>query len=307
MKSLNRSLILNTIRQHQFISRAEIAQITKLTPPTVTNIVNELLEAGLVKESEAGKSRGGRKPILLTIEAKHSYMIGLDVGGHTVRVVLTDLNAEIEAEAKLQLPALLNPELFLNLLTEATKEVIAKADIPFEKLHGIGIGMHGIVNAKHGNAEFAPNFKLSHIPLKQHFEKTFSLPTVIENDARALALGEKWFGNGQGFENLVCVNVGIGIGAGIILNNELFHGRDGIAGEIGHTIVDLNGKQCTCGNYGCLQTVAGGNRLRERALESIAQGQESLIWTEANEDEALVTGELIYVAHGKETNCQSIF
>ncbi|WP_332698044.1 ROK family transcriptional regulator [Halalkalibacter lacteus] len=294
MKSLNRSLILNIIRLNGPISRAEIAKRTKLTPPTVTNLVTELLDSKLVRESEIGISKGGRKPILLTIDWKSSYVIGLDVGGHRATAVLTDLNAEIELQQMQSLPEQLTVESLLQFLITMIDNLIKDSGIPKKKILGIGIGMHGIVNHSKGMGVFAPNFKLRNIPIKDAMQTQFSIPTFVENDARALTLGESWFGNGIGFENIICVNLGVGIGAGIILQNELFHGRDGIAGEIGHTIVDLNGSKCSCGSYGCLQTVAGGGILKQRVIKELSLGRQSIIQDKVNVSGGKITGELIH-------------
>ncbi len=288
MKSLNRSVILTIIREHGPISRADIAKQTKLTPPTVTNIVSELLETGIIKESAIGESKGGRKPILLTIEAKHSFIIGVDVGGHSVRAVLTDLDATIDKQVTHALPPKMDEHAFLNVLKKVIMHLIERTTCSKDKIIGIGVGMHGIVDHQSGVAVFAPNFNLSHIPIKERLEQTFGITTYVENDARALALGESWFGNGKDIDHVLCVNVGTGIGAGVILNNELFYGHHGTAGEIGHTIVDINGEKCQCGSYGCLQTVASSIALQERALEQLKKGRESILTTEG------LTGERIH-------------
>jgi glucokinase-like ROK family protein len=294
MKSLNRSLILNTIRLNGPISRAEIAKKTKLTPPTVTNLVAELLESKLVRESEIGVSKGGRKPILLTIDWKSSYVIGLDVGGHRATAVLTDLNAEVEIQQVQTLPTQLTVKSLLHFLVTMIENIINDSGITRRSIIGIGIGMHGIVNHSKGIGVFAPNFNLRNVPIKDVLQAQFSIPTYVENDARALTLGEAWFGNGIGFENIICVNLGVGIGSGVILKNELFHGRNGIAGEVGHTIVDLNGSKCSCGSYGCLQTVAGGGVLKERVLKELSIGRKSLIQNKVNESGGKITGEMIH-------------
>ncbi|WP_235599946.1 ROK family transcriptional regulator [Alkalihalobacillus trypoxylicola] len=282
MKSLNKSLILNVIRQEKQISRAEIAKKTRLTPPTVTNIVNELLEVGLVKESTMGVSKGGRKPILLTIDEKHSYIVGVDVGGHKLRAILTDLNGNNLVHYSQELPKNLTNDFFLRVLTDAIDKVLADSHIPIDKVIGIGVGMHGIVDSEKGISIFAPNFQLEQIPIKKHIERNFSLPVIVENDARAFALGEKWFGQGLEHSTIMCVNVGVGIGAGIILDGKLYRGHNSLAGEIGHTMIDINGKLCTCGNEGCLQTVVGGDRLIERTIEKLKKGQNSILQNNKN-------------------------
>ncbi|WP_245712415.1 ROK family transcriptional regulator [Anaerobacillus alkalilacustris] len=292
MKSMNRSVILHLIRKHKQISRAEIAKKAHLTPPTVTNIVNELLEVGLVKESKVGESKGGRKPILLSMNSKSFYVVGLDIGGQKIRGVLTDLNAEVEESVSINFQKGLSKEDLLSNIKNVITSLIANSKVEKTKLLGIGIGMHGMVDHHQGVALFAPNLQLTNIPLKKELEEEFDLPVYVENDARAFALGEAWFGNGYGFENLVCINVGIGIGAGIVMNGQLYHGKNNIAGEIGHTIVDINGTKCTCGNYGCLETVASGRALVEKAKEELSNGKSSLLQDVVNKDE--ITGELIF-------------
>lgn len=277
MKSINRTLILNTIRKENLISRADIAKKTKLTPPTVTNLVNELLEANLVKESEMGVSKGGRKPILLSINSTGFYVIGVDVGVQNLRIVMTDLSANIIEEIVAPLVIGFTKEELIQAIKENIHYVIKISKINKVKIIGVGVGMHGIVDHKKGIAIYAPNLHLKNIALKEELEKEFQLPVKVENDAKALALGENWFGYGLDVDHMVCINVGIGVGAGIIFKDKLFHGLNGIAGEIGHTLVDLNGPLCSCGNYGCLQTLCAGEAIRNFAIKEIDLGRETVI------------------------------
>lgn len=296
MKSLNRSLILNTIRSKGPISRADIAKQTKLTPPSITNIVNELLETNLIKESETGVSKGGRRPILLTINWTSHYVIGIDIGVHKIRFVLTDLKADIVEKAYVKLPSRLTETELVRILKENISEMMKQSNIPVSKMIGIGIGMHGIVDSEKGVSLYAPTLNLKHIPLKAELQEEFQLPVKVENDAKTLALGEKWFGQGFDTENLVSINVGRGIGAGIILNNQIYHGDDHIAGEIGHIVIDIDGPKCSCGNYGCLQTMAGGTALTEYVLKEIALGRKTTILDEAEGKLEKINGEIIYEA-----------
>lgn len=296
MKSINRTLILNTIRKEGLISRAEIAKNIKLTPPTVTNLVNELLEANLVKESEMGVSKGGRKPILLSINATGFYVIGVDVGVHKLRVVIADINANIIEERIVPLLKGINKEQLIQVIKESINDIINLSKLTKTKIIGVGVGMHGIVDYKQGISIFAPNLNLRNIPIKEEIEKEFKLPVKVENDAKVLALGEKWFGYGLDLENMVCLNVGIGVGAGIIFNDKLFHGLNGIAGEIGHTVLDLDGPKCACGNYGCLQTLCGGEAVRNYAIKEILLGRKSMILELVKGEKDKITGEIIHQA-----------
>jgi len=296
MKSLNRSLILNLIREKGPISRAEIAKITKLTPPTVSNLVKELLESHLVIESNLGESQGGRKPTMLVINAKEFYVIGIDVGTKSIKGVVSDLNANIVTKRSLPVSLPATNHSFVDLMKNCIRQLLEADNIPLEKYIGIGVGMHGVVDVATGTSLFAPNLQLRNLPLQDELEKEFNLPVKIENDARAMALGESWFGNGSGADHIVCVNVGSGVGAGVIINGKLFHGEHFISGEVGHMTIDINGPKCTCGNYGCLQTFTSGPAIAERIRREISLGKQSLVADMVNGDLDIIDGKMVYEA-----------
>jgi N-acetylglucosamine repressor len=296
MKSLNRSIILNKVRQAGQISRAAIAKETKLTPPTVSSIVKELIEAGMIIESAQGKSNGGRKPTLLEINAKNFYIIGLDTGPKFLRTILCDLNGTILQFSENKIPALVTNERLLDLMKKEIQQIIASQQEDAEKIIGIGVGMHGVVDVDQGISLFAPNLHLRDIPIKKFLEKEFDMVVKVENDARTMALGEAWFGHGNGVDNVVTVNIGEGIGAGMIHYGSLFYGENFIAGEIGHMTIDLGGKKCSCGNYGCLQTLASGPAIAERAKNEVTIGKESLLREMVHNDLEKINGEIIHKA-----------
>lgn len=289
MKSLNKTLILNVIRADGPISRAEIAKKTNLTPPTVTNIVSELISSGLVIESNLGESKGGRKPIMLTINTSAFHVVGVDVGSRQISIVVTDLNASVFESHQVDLPRPLSEGRFMTLLKNGIRTVMDKP-LKEGSIVGIGIGMHGLVNPDRGVAIFAPNLNLRNMALREQLEAEFHVPVEVDNDVRAMALGESWFGNGRGIDNFICVNVGNGVGAGIILDQKLFRGASFTAGEVGHTTVDPDGPPCTCGNNGCLQTLVSGPAVAARAREQIQAGRSSVL---EGKD---ITGEAIYHA-----------
>ena len=293
MKSLNRSLILNTIRTHGEVSRAEIAKITKLTPPTVTNIVAELLDNKLVIESDLGASTGGRRPIMLRINAEAYHIVGVDIGIRRLRAVVTNLNADIKASETLALPSRVDQVALIGHLIDTVKLVLQKANISEKDLMGIGIGMHGLVDPSMGKAIFAPNFGLRDVSLREPLEQEFQVPVHVENDVVAFAFGESWFGEGIDTGNFIAVNIGEGVGAGIVLNGQLYKGATYSAGEIGHTTVDMNGPKCTCGNYGCLQSLVSGPALVRQAAQRMLAGEPTLIRELCGGDPESITGEMI--------------
>ena len=294
MKSINRSLILNIIRTYGPIARSEIAKMTKLTPPTVTNLVNELLEEGLVVEGQAAPSSGGRKPILLSVVVDRYYVIGVDVSARHVRFAVTNLEAKVIDSYDVPIEANLDEQHFIQLLIDELQAILHKswsADII-----GIGIGMNGIVDYNTGVSIYAPSLNIKQMPLKASLEASLSLPVFVENDARAMALGESWFGSGFGFSDLLCVNVGTGISAGFIHNGQLFRGTSSIAGGIGHTVIVYDGPECSCGNRGCLQSLAAHEGVVHHVHRLLAEGRTSLITELVDGDITKVDGAVVYEA-----------
>lgn len=295
MKSVNKSIILNKIRTNAPISRAEIAKETKLTPPTVSSNVRELIEQGLVKESELGVSQGGRKPTMLLINNKAFYVIGVDAGPEKIECILSDLSGKIVGRMSKQLRTPITNGQFLKNLKESVSQVIQTATVDTEKIVGIGVAMHGVVEVETGTSLYAPNLGLINVPIKEELEREFELEVKVENDARAMALGESWFGDHGGLTSMLAINLGRGVGAGLVIDGKLYHGAQDIAGEVGHMTIDLHGEICECGNRGCLQTFATGPAIAKRAGKFI------------NEKDVPITGERVYeLALGGNEDCIKI-
>lgn len=271
MKSVNKSIVLNKIRKAESISRAQIAKETSLTPPTVSSIVKELMEQGLVKESMLGHSSGGRKPTMLHINTTAFYVIGVDAGPQTVKCALTDLTGRILHHTSSLLKKPITNEQFISTLKENIYDLLQSTEISQEQIIGIGVAMHGAVEVKTGTSLVAPILNLKNIPIKFRLEEEFNITVKVENDARAMALGESWFGGHGDADSMVAVNLGRGVGAGIVINGKLYHGAQGIAGELGHMTIDINGEICECGNRGCLQTFASGAAIAKRAEKQIKE------------------------------------
>lgn len=269
MKSVNKSIILNKIRTSAPISRAQIAKDTKLTPPTVSNNVKELIEQGFVKESELGESQGGRKPTMLLINQTSFYIIGVDVGPTKIKSILTDMMGKVMVRQSRDLITPTTNEQFLTLLKESVQGIVNESQSKMNKVIGIGVAMHGVVDIETGMSLFAPNIGLTNIPIKEELEKAFELDVIVENDARAMALGESWFGDHGKLDSMMAINIGRGVGAGLVSDGALFHGANDIAGEVGHMTIDLQGTLCECGNRGCFQTLTTGVAIAEKARTEI--------------------------------------
>jgi glucokinase-like ROK family protein len=295
MKSINKSIVLNKIRSEGPISRAQIAKETNLTPPTVSANVRELIEQGIVKESRLGDSQGGRKPTMLVINSSDFYIIGLDAGPTEVEFGLADLSGTVIHHLRESI-SLTEESEFLDVVKKGIHDLLNEIPLMREKVVGIGVAMHGVVDVATGTSLFAPNLHLRNIPIKEELEKEFGFLVKVENDARAMALGEAWFGSGENVTSMVAVNVGRGIGSGIIINGELYHGEYDIAGELGHMAIDVHGRRCACGSNGCLQTVASGPAVAERTVESLREQPDSRIWELIEGDLERVSGEVVFAA-----------
>ena len=299
MKSLNKSAILNVVRKHGLISRAEIAKLTKLTPPTVTNLVGELIDAKLVVETNLGESTGGRKPILLSINSSAFHVIGVYAGPKGVKAVAATLDGNVVTQVEAKYVENPTGEQFLKALEEIVRKVIKETNTKKESILGIGVGMHGLVDSEQGVSIYAPHLNLRNIPIKAYLEHKFDLPVEVENDIRAQSIGESWFGLGKGVSNFILFRVGTGVGAGIILDNQLYRGTSYTAGEIGHTTIDINGPLCSCGNYGCLETMVGGAALAVRAQQAIRFGKKSILEDMVKGNLELIDGKVLFLAAGQ--------
>lgn len=276
LKQLNVSVILKCIREHGPISRAEIAEKTGLTPASVSKITKDLMKRKFIYESGVGESSGGRPPILLDLNSQAGYIIGVNLGPEILEVISTDLEANILASAGEELQNLTQKHV-LDELYNLINQVIKRSNVDQEKIIGIGVAVHGLVNREEGISIFAPHYHWREVPIKKLIEEEFGLPTFIDNDVRAMALGEKWFGGAQQVSNFITINVSNGIGSGIVINDQLYQGSDNSAGEIGHMVVDNEGPQCSCGNYGCLESLASNPQIVKKAEKLIKQGAETKI------------------------------
>ncbi len=277
MKTVNTSIILDVIRKNKHISRVKIASISKLNPSTVSNITGGLIKVGILKEAGTGISQKGRKPIQLSLNPDGPCMIGVEVIGDRIVALMVNVEAKIIARAKININTVTDGEVVITKIIKTIHEVIRKSGKDKNEIKGIGMGITGLIDPKAGIAKFSPNIGWKDIPIKKLIEEEFEIQTLVDNDVKAMALGESWYGLAKGVQNLICINIGKGLGSGIIIDREIYRGANWIAGEIGHITIDLNGPRCKCGNRGCLEVFASGRAMVSRALEAIKQGCKTLI------------------------------
>lgn len=263
-KQHNRDLVLKTIFDNESISRAEIARVTKLTRATVSDMVANLVEEGLVEEVGYGESIGGKAPILLSLIANSRYLIGLNLAQDKFIGSLVNLRGEIKETVEFPVDES-DGEQALKLIYKILDQLTKKK---WKPIVGIGIGTPGLVNTREGVVVSAVNLDWQDLPLAQLLETRYDLPVTVLNDSQATAIGEFVYGaDHNSDDNLIVVTVKQGIGAGILINGRLFQGDGGGAGEIGHVVVRESGALCRCGKYGCLETIASARAVVQRAVD----------------------------------------
>jgi N-acetylglucosamine repressor len=260
-KTHNSQLVLKTIYDHEKISRADVARATQLTRTTVSDVVADLMARGLVEEVGRGTSGGGKAPILLSVVSNSYYLIGIDLASDEFRGAVVNLRGRIIQAAAFPVSSREGDEA-LALVYKLLDRLIALSNRP---LLGIGIGAPGLVDTRQGKVRQAVNLDWQDLPLGDLLKTRYRLPVCLVNDSQAAAMAEYIFGDGQPVQSMAVIKMGRGIGAGIVLEGRLFQGDGSCAGEIGHMVVAEGGLPCRCGNMGCLETVASGNALLQRA------------------------------------------
>ncbi|WP_153463351.1 ROK family transcriptional regulator [Sediminibacillus terrae] len=275
VKKGNKSLVLETIKDHSPVSRAETANLTGLNKGTVSSLVSELLDEQLISESGPGVSSGGRRPVMLLFNQLAGYSIGIDIGVNYLLGVLTDLQGNICDEKRESYTDLTYEEIKVKLFDIIDYLIQAAPPSPYG-IVGIGVGVPGTVSNT-GEILLAPNLEWKNIHLQAVLERKYQVPVVIENEANAGAYGEKKFGAGKDVDDIIYVSAGIGIGVGLILNGSLYKGNNGFSGELGHMTIEVDGKKCRCGNKGCWELYASEQALLSSASKlPDAPGQPSL-------------------------------
>ncbi len=282
VKSHNLSAVLSTLRRHEPVSRVRLAELTGLSTTTITNLVSELLEQGLVAEDNSQKPtpprRVGRPRTFLRLAPEARYAVGVHIGVGSVRVAVSNLHARLLTTLSLDHPLDRSPDEVLGETAGLVEDALAGSGAAREKVVGVGVGASGLVNPHTGVNVVAPNLGWRDVPIRDWLAERLALPVCVDNNARAMALGEALFGAGQDAHALAFVYARIGVGAGFVVGEQLFRGSAAGAGEIGHTtIVPDGGEPCRCGNTGCLETLVSEPVIVRLAEALAAQEPEGIL------------------------------
>jgi predicted NBD/HSP70 family sugar kinase len=268
LRRLNRLRVIHALRDEGQISRAEIARRTGLSRSTVSSLVSDLQADGLVVERpEPGSAfgdQGGRPPILLSFDASAGAAVGIDFGHSHLRVAVSDLAGAILAERERPLDTDHEAQEGLDAAAGLVEDTLADAGVERGRVIGAGMGLPGPINQDDGlvgSSAILPGW--IGVAAAAEMRGRLDLPVMVDNDANLGALAEAAFGAGRDAGDLIYLKVSSGIGAGLILNGRLYRGSAGLAGELGHVLVDPEGLVCRCGNRGCLETLAASGALVE--------------------------------------------
>lgn len=268
IRDINMNLVLETIINHTAISRAAIAKHLGLTKATISAIVQELINKKLVIEIGSDDTNLGRKPILLSLHKKAGYVICIDIGVDTISALITDLFGE-----DCSLKQIKTPKSTANII-QVLINLIESMKLPDNSTYGlvgVTLGIHGVI--ANNLVSFAPYYNLSGIDLAKELEQHFNTPVYLENEANLSVIGEMTFQ--YDYANIANISVHSGIGLGIIINHQLYTGYNGRAGEFGHTIIEIDGRQCPCGNKGCLEQYVSERTLMQEYAKMKGLEEES--------------------------------
>ncbi len=228
------------------------------------------------------------------------YVIGVDLGGTNIVVgTVAEDGSQIYGLLSGPTPVEQGPDAVVDHITRLIHASMeqARTAVPGEfHVAGVGIGAPGPLDTKRGIVRLAPNLGWHEMPLRGRVEAAVGLRCALDNDANCATLGEWWLGAARGGKFVVGITIGTGIGGGLVINGELFHGASDVAGEIGHTTIDSTGRRCKCGNYGCLEAYASGPAIALRAAEGIESGSPSRLPDYVKGDLSAITAETVYTA-----------
>lgn len=263
-RDINRRIVLNLIRKHQPISRADLSRHSGLQRSTVSAITEQLIAKQWLREGDLGQLPRGRKPTFLHLNENRGGIFGLNVRPSWTNMALANLGGQFIEEETMPTPA--SAAAFVTQVSRRIRKIMANH--PQMTYEGVGVSLPGRVELSSQKFVFAPNLGWRLEDLKSRLEESTGLPVDLENEANACALSEFWFGHhGDDVRNLLAVAVSEGIGVGLVLNGQLVRGPSGFAGEFGHVALSETGPLCRCGNQGCWEVFASNNAAVRRYRE----------------------------------------
>jgi predicted NBD/HSP70 family sugar kinase len=296
-KEHDKLMIEAVVRRFGPVSRVQIHELTKLRKTTISDLARELLDEDRVVEAGLSNNPMGRKQVLLTLNSQYGSAVALEFDENMVVAGVLDIQLRIREIIKEPTNLAGGVEGLLKQLQTCVWRVIRAAKIRKESVLGIGIADPGLVDSRRGVTATSSTIEFwKDVPLKQAFEREFKSPTLVESKTRAKTVAERMLGAGDKCENLIYVDYGVGIGAGIIVDGRLLYGQDCAVGEFGHTHVVEGGPACKCGSIGCLEAVVGTNAVLGRIRKALDEGTNSQVLSLAGLDAKNITAWMVFQA-----------
>ena len=268
----SRRQIIALLLDRGALSRAELARLTHLNKPTISNLIARLIDEGIVHEIGSGTSTGGRKPILLAIQEMSRLAIGVEIDASVCRILLVTLRGErlLMCDVPLELPS-------IESVVEAIATGIDQLFIARNRdaLVGCGVAVPGLVDRNNDTVDSPIRLGWSNVPLRSLLEARLNVPVLVTDRGKAAGLGEMWVLGKEQAHDLIYLYLGNGVAGAVVLGRQLHWGVSNIAGEIGHMTVDPDGPICSCGNRGCLESLVSTSAILERAQQSLATHPDS--------------------------------
>ena len=287
--------ILRLLRKHGPQTRRQLSHISRHSLSLIRQLTQELADQEYITPSGVAPfDSAGRPSQLWTIAPESCYAAGLDVGGTTTRLVILDaLGQVVFSHTTPTIHATSGMDL-LTHLTHIVQTALQSLDGKRALLRGLGVAFSAFVDFRHGQSLQAPNIAHAEsLPIQDHLEAALGLPVLVDDSSRAMAIAEMHYGSARQSETFLCVNVGTGIGSGIVIDGQLYRGPRGLAGEIGHIPLLLNGTRCRCGGNGCLETLASGGAIASRARYLLEHRTYSRLSEMCQNDPAKVTTQMV--------------
>lgn len=295
INSANKRRVLEAIRRTDTISRAGVSKQTGLSAPTITRIVDSLINTeNLVEDIGTGSAETGRPPNLIRFAGSDKYVVGIDLGATHIDGVVANLNAELVAELHVRTRVEEGYDAVIAQTTSLVRDLVDTSGVSPNRVLGVGMAVAGLVdNARHV-VEYSPDFGWRNADIAGDMRRAVAFPIVFDNVTRVMALGEQAFGVGRADDTFICVNVGYGIGAGIMVAGKPLTGAHGMSGEFGHIVVDPGSDaRCMCGNSGCLEALASGRGIAVAARQRLSLGEDSTLAGDFRDDPESITAQAV--------------
>lgn len=279
-KAINKKNILMLIKEHGPLSKADISRLLNISKPSVITYVNELLNEKLVVEVGLKPStpKGGKRGTLLEFNKYYKHILSVHLTEDKINIAILDLDFSIRNKVSFDYKINYGSEKIINKIIKESSNIIKSKNLKKKDFIGIGISSLGFIDRKRGIINYSKISGWDHIKISSILRNKLNMDVYVDNECRLFTMAENTLGSGKDEKRFVCIKISGGVGAGVIVNNKILKDRNGIVGEIGHTTIDYDSKvKCSCGNYGCLETLCSVNAIINNTKEALKSNKKDTL------------------------------